>query len=107
MRGGDTVIVNGATGYFGSGAVMLAVAMGAGRVVAVGRNAAALESLRAAFGSRVVAAAVTGEADKDLDLIRRAAGGTADVALDLLGSARSTSTTHSTLRALKRGGRLV
>jgi alcohol dehydrogenase len=107
LRGGDTVIVNGATGYFGSGAVMLAVAMGAGRVVAVGRNAAALESLRAAFGSCVVAAAVTGEADKDLDLIRRAAGGTADVALDLLGSARSTSTTHSTLRALKRGGRLV
>ena len=39
LRGGDTIIINGATGYFGSGAVMLAVAMGAGRVVAVGRNA--------------------------------------------------------------------
>ena len=48
LRGGDTIIINGATGYFGSGAVMLAVAMGAGRVVAVGRNATALESLRAA-----------------------------------------------------------
>jgi len=31
----------------------------------------------------------------------------ADVALDLLGSAKSTSTTLSSLRALKRGGRLV
>jgi alcohol dehydrogenase len=107
LRGGDTIIVNGATGYFGSGAVMLAAAMGAARVVAVGRNAAALESLRAAFGPCVVPAAVTGEADKDFELIRSAVGGTADVALDLLGSANSTSTTRSTLRALKRGGRLV
>ena len=107
LRGGETILINGATGYFGSGAVMLALAMGAGRVVAVGRNVAALESLRRAFGPRVVAAAVTGEADKDLERIRRAAGGTADVALDLLGRAGSTSTTHSTLRALKRGGRLV
>jgi alcohol dehydrogenase len=87
--------------------VMLAVAMGAGRVVAVGRNASALESLRAAFGPRVVAAVVSGEADQDLAIIRNAAGGGADVALDLLGSAKSTSTTLSSLRALKRGGRLV
>jgi alcohol dehydrogenase len=107
LRGGDTIIINGATGYFGSGAVMLAVAMGAGRVVAVGRNAAALESLRAAFGPRVAAAVVSGETDKDLAIIRSAAGGSADVALDLLGSAKSTSTTLSSLRALKRGGRLV
>jgi alcohol dehydrogenase len=86
---------------------MLAVAMGAGRVVAVGRNATALASLRAAFGPRIVAAVVSGEPDKDLAIIRNAAGGSADVALDLLGSARSTSTTLSSLRALKRGGRLV
>src|SRR6202023_4189541 len=50
LRGGDTIIINGATGHFGSGAVMLAVGMGAGRVIAVGRNEAALESLREAFG---------------------------------------------------------
>ena len=44
---------------------------------------------------------------KEFSIIRSAAGGSADVALDLLGSARSTSTTLSSLRALKRGGRLV
>ena len=44
---------------------------------------------------------------KDLATIRHAAGGSADVALDLLGAAKSTSTTLSCLRALKRGGRLV
>jgi alcohol dehydrogenase len=107
LYGGDTIIINGATGYFGSGAVMLAVAMGAGRVVAVGRKADALESLHAAFGPRVVPAIVTGEGEKDFQVIRNAANGGADVALDLLGNAESTSTTLSSLRALKRGGRLV
>jgi alcohol dehydrogenase len=104
LRGGDTIIINGASGYFGSGAVMLAVAMGAGRVVAVGRKQAALESLRDAFGPRVIPAVVSGDVAKDLAIIRHAA---ADVALDLLGNAKSTSTTLSSLRALKRGGRLV
>jgi alcohol dehydrogenase len=107
LRGGDTIIVNGAAGYFGSGAVMLAIAMGAGRVVAVGRNAARLQALRAELGPRVIPATVTGEADGDLERIRDAAGGAADVALDLLGNADSTSTTRCALRALKRGGRLV
>jgi alcohol dehydrogenase len=107
LRGGQTIIVNGATGYFGSGAVMLAVAMGAGRVVAVGRKQAALDQLRDAFGSRVIPAVVTGDAAADLPIIKRAAGGTADVALDLLGAAKSTSTTLSSLRALRRGGRMV
>src|SRR6201982_1498313 len=75
LRGGDTIIINGATGYFGSGAVMLAVAMGAGRVVAVGRKQAALERVREAFGPRVIPAAVSGDPAIDLPIIRRAAGG--------------------------------
>jgi alcohol dehydrogenase len=107
LRGGQTVIVNGATGYFGSGAVMLAVAMGAARVIAVGRKQAALEALREAFGPRVIPAVVSGDAAQDLAVIRHAAGGAADVALDLLGAAKSTATTLASLRALKRGGRLV
>src|SRR6201987_6117807 len=107
LRGGDTIIINGATGYFGSGAVMLAAAMGAGRVVAVGRKQAALEQLREAFGPRVIPAAGSGDPAIDLPIIPGAAGGVSDVALDLLGAAKSTSTTLSTLRALKRGGRLV
>ncbi len=107
LRGGQTIIINGATGYFGSGAVMLAVAMGAGRVVAAGRKQAALEQLRDSFGPRVIPAVLTGDAAADLPTLRRAAGGGADIALDLLGSAKSTSTTLSSLRALKRGGRLV
>jgi alcohol dehydrogenase len=107
LRGGETILVNGATGYFGSGGVMLAIAMGAGRVVAVGRKREVLESLRDTFGPRVIPAIVTGDAASDLAAIRHAAGGSADVGLDLLGNASSTSTTLSGLRAIKRGGRLV
>ncbi len=107
MGGGETIIINGASGYFGSGAVMLAVAMGAGRVVAVGRKQEVLESLRSTLGPRVIPAVVSGDAEKDLATIRRAAGDRAHVALDLLGSAKSTSSTLACLRALKRAGRLV
>src|SRR5215468_1467432 len=107
LRGGQTLIINGASGYFGSGAVMLAIAMGAGRVVAVGRKREALERLSETFGRRVIPAVVTGDAAKDTATLRHAAGGAADLALDLLGAAKSTATTLSALRALKRGGRLV
>src|SRR6201997_2533390 len=87
LCGGEIVLINGATGYFGSGAVMLAASMGAGRVVAVGRKREALEMLRDTFGPRVIPAVVTGDVEKDLTIIRQAAGGRADVALDLLGTA--------------------
>jgi alcohol dehydrogenase len=73
LRGGETILVNGATGYFGSGAVMLAASMGAGRVVAIGRKRDALENLRDVFGGRVIPAVITGDAEKDLPIIRNAA----------------------------------
>ena len=48
---GETLIVNGATGYFGSAGVLVALALGAARVVAAGRDCAALASLAGALGS--------------------------------------------------------
>ena len=45
LAAGETLIVNGATGAYGSAAVFVARAMGAGRVVAAGRNADKLDVL--------------------------------------------------------------
>ena len=51
---GEKLVVNGATGAFGTAAVRLGVAMGAARVVAAGRNQAALEAVVQVAGQRVV-----------------------------------------------------
>jgi alcohol dehydrogenase len=53
LQPGQVVLVNGATGHFGSAAVAIALAMGAARVVASGRNEQALNTLVHQFGSRV------------------------------------------------------
>jgi alcohol dehydrogenase len=107
LEAGQIVIVNGATGYFGSAGVMTAIGMGAAKVVAVGRDRAALERVARELGPRVVPVAAIGDPNADIAAIQTAAEGKADVALDLLGQASSTATTLATLRSLKRGGRLV
>ena len=53
LQPGQVIMVNGATGHFGSAAVALAVAMGAARVVAPGRNEQTLNNLVRHFGPRV------------------------------------------------------
>src|SRR5579883_3258821 len=53
LQAGQTIMVNGATGHFGSAAVAIAVAMGAARVVAPGRNEQVLSTLVRQFGPRV------------------------------------------------------
>jgi alcohol dehydrogenase len=60
LRAGETLVVNGATGGFGSAGVAVALAMGAGRIVATGRNGRALDDLVRRFGPRVIPAQMTG-----------------------------------------------
>src|ERR1700687_409555 len=52
LLAGETLVVNGATGAYGTAAVLLGVAMGAARVIAAGRNPAALEAVARAGGPR-------------------------------------------------------
>ncbi len=107
LQAGETVLVNGASGYFGSAAVVLALALGAARVVAVGRDRAALASLAAVAGPRVAIVTLSGEAAKDTEVLVAAAGRRADLALDIVGRADSAAATSACLYALRRGGRLV
>ena len=107
LAAGETVIVNGATGYFGSAGVLLALAMGAERVVAAARDREALRAVTEVGGSRVAGVGLSGDAVADAGSLREAAGGGADLALDLVGRAKSAVSTIAALHALRRGGRLI
>ncbi|MEH2513288.1 alcohol dehydrogenase [Nitrobacteraceae bacterium AZCC 1564] len=107
LSAGETLIVTGATGAYGSAAVLLALALGAGRVVAAGRNERNLENLTQIAGARVVPVVLSGDVDNDAAKLRAAAGGGADIAFDMVGNARDPNATLAALRALRREGRLV
>lgn len=104
LAAGDTAIVTGATGSYGSAAVLLALALGAARVVAAGRDPVALAAIAR---ERVTPVRLTGDRVADTAAIRAAAGGGASVALDLVGGAADPNATLAALHALRRNGRFV
>ncbi|QAY61622.1 zinc-binding alcohol dehydrogenase family protein [Microbacterium protaetiae] len=82
LKPGETVLVQGATGVAGRLAVQIARLLGAGRVVATGRDAAALASLAELGADAVI---TTDVADDDLvRAYRDAAGDGYDVVVDFL-----------------------
>ena len=101
------MIVNGATGAYGSAAVLVALAMGAERVVAAGRNEEVLESLAKAGGPRVAPVALAGDIAKDTAALRLACDGGAHLAFDMVGGAKDPNSTLAALGSLYRHGRLV
>jgi alcohol dehydrogenase len=107
LAAGETLVVNGATGAYGTAAVLLGVAMGAARVIAAGRNPAALEAVARAAGPRVSMVALTGDVQVDAGVLRSASGGGAHIAFDMVGQARNPNSTLAALHSLRRGGRLV
>ncbi len=105
---GETLVVNGASGYFGSAAVLLGLALGAERVVAAARSPNVLDTLARVGGRRVVPVVLTGDDDADAAALKTAAGGRgAHLAFDQVGNASDPSSTMAALRSLRRGGRLV
>lgn len=106
LTAGETVVVNGATGSFGSAAVAIALAMGAAQVVATGRSKAALEALAALHGSRVRAAHMEGDLDADMATIQAAAGTPIDVVFDILPPQATVAQVLAAVRAVRPGGRV-
>jgi alcohol dehydrogenase len=104
---GEILIVIGATGSFGSAAVLLGCALGAERIVAAGRNSTALRELVQRTGMRVHPVVLTGDVDTDVSALRQAAAGGAHLTFDMVGRAQDPSATLAGLKSLRRGGRLV
>jgi NADPH:quinone reductase-like Zn-dependent oxidoreductase len=84
LQAGEIVLVSGATGNFGGSAVAVALAMGAARVVAPGRNEAMLAELSRRFGPRVRPVRLTGDHEADTENMKSAAGAPIDCVLEIL-----------------------
>lgn len=107
LQAGETVVVSGATGGFGGAGVAVALAMGAARVVAAGRNAATLADLARRLGPRVRPVPMTGAHDDDRRRIAEAADGETDLVLDFLPREASAAQVMTAPFTLRHGGRLV
>ena len=107
LQAGETVLVNGATGAFGSGGVAVALAMGANCVIATGRNEKVLASLKSRFGPRVRPVKMVSDEEADRQAILQAAPGPIDCVLDLLPPAATPAQVRAALLTVRPYGRVV
>lgn len=107
LRAGETVLVSGATGHFGSAAVAVALAMGAGCVVAPGRNEEALADLADRFGPRIRPVSLSSDEDSDRERMLRAAPGPIDVVLDLLPPSAGPTVVRAAAMTVREYGRVI
>jgi alcohol dehydrogenase len=102
LNAGDTVVIPGATGLVGTSGVLVALAMGAARIIALGRKQGVLDELAAMDPERI--SAVNSVEAKDLRREVSALADGADVVLDAMGETDDTDQTEAAIRALRRGG---
>lgn len=107
FQAGETLLVSGATGNFGSACVAVALAMGAGCVVAPGRNEQVLGDLQRRFGERVRTVRLSGNEEEDRERMRKAAPGAIDCVLDLLPPSAPTTAVRAALMTVRQNGRVV
>jgi alcohol dehydrogenase len=107
VQAGETVLINGATGNFGSAGVAVALAMGAGSVIATGRNEATLAELVRRFGPRVRTVRMSGDEENDRKAMRQTAGRPIDCVLDILPPAASPVSARAAIMAVRPYGRVV
>ncbi len=107
LQPGETLVVNGATGPFGSAGVMVGLALGARAVIATGRNERVLAELARRLGPRVLPVPMRGDEATDRERIVAAAGRPIDCVLDLLPPAASPAQVRTAMLAVRPNGRVV
>jgi alcohol dehydrogenase len=107
LQAGETLLVSGATGHFGSACVAVALAMGARCVIAPGRNERALADLARRFGERVITVKLSGNEDDDRERMREAAPCPVDCVLDLSPPSASTTAVRAAVMTVRPYGRVV
>jgi threonine dehydrogenase-like Zn-dependent dehydrogenase len=107
LQPGETVLVSGATGNFGSAAVAVVLAMGAARVVAPGRNEKILADLVRRFGARVRPVKLSGNENDDREQMKRAAQGPIDCVFDIMPPSVSPTVVRAAIMTVRDYGRVV
>ena len=107
LQAGETLLISGATGNFGSAGVAVGLAMGAATVVCPGRNQAVLADLKARFGERVRTVTLTGDPETDRAAMVAAAPNPIDVVLDLLPPNAPAATVRAAAMTVRPNGRVV
>src|ERR1700752_1491384 len=107
LQPGESVLVSGATGNFGSAAVAVALAMGAPWVVAPGRNEVMLADLVRRFGKRVLPVRLTGNEADDRQRMLAAAPGPIDCIWGLMPPQVATTPVRGALMTVRQNGRVV
>ncbi|KAJ3863746.1 chaperonin 10-like protein [Lentinula novae-zelandiae] len=104
LKPGETVIIAPATGPFGSAAVRVALAMGAGRVIAMGRNETMPHKL-STLDTRISTVRITGNEKTETDALKEL--GPIDVFFDISPFMAANSTHFkSAIAALRHSGRI-
>lgn len=104
---GQTVLINGMTGTLGVGALLLALAMGAGRIFGTGRNEELLRKAKALAPDRIHTI-VMKEGLAVHEAVREATEGYGvDVLIETLGPGAPVAATLDAFKALRRGGKAI
>lgn len=103
---GQTVLVDGGTGTLGLGAVLLALAMGAAKVFATGRNKVLLEKIKNIDPSRVVPIVLGARSTAEI-VMEATDGYGVDALIETLGPNAPPSTVLDSFNALRRGGKAI
>lgn len=107
FEAGQTLVVNGASGHFGSAAVAVALAMGAAQVIALGRNEQKLAKLATTLGKRVQTVKLVENEAANLKQILEVAKSPIDCVVDLLSPTPDSSSTRQAILTLRPGGTAV
>jgi len=107
LQAGETLLVSGATGNFGSAGVAVGLAMGAATVVCPGRNEAVLDDLASRFGDRIRTVKLTGDVDADRHAMQAASPDPIDVVLDLLPPNAPATAVRAAAMTVREYGRVV
>ncbi len=103
---GQSVLVNGATGNLGSASVLMALAMGASRIFAVGRNSDVLHSLAALDPKRVTAVSLPDRVEDYHQRVSAEINGV-DLMIDAVGVLNHSTLVEAGLSILRHNGTAV